>query len=202
MANPTDSTTDALKRALLMQSRARTHPTQSRQSDPQENNTSRNEGRKPEKLARPEKLSRPEKFQSEEDIETDAQMSGPPTFVASHYTRAPAGTARFSLTPPLTHTQTAPETPKLNLQPRIDPLAKRTNIITIKISPFEDDLLRSAAFCAGFRSMAAFVRATVLAEVSRMENAGKITVVSSLEVPEDVTVKDFVKKDRAQRRRV
>ena len=50
--------------------------------------------------------------------------------------------------------------------------------------------------------MAAFVRATVLAEVSRMENAGKITVVSSLEVPEDVTVKDFVKKDRAQRRRV
>lgn len=196
MANPTDSTTDALKRALLMQSRARIHTAQPAPPANQQYNTEKSG------VQRPEKIARPEKFQSEEDKETDAQMSGPPTFVASHYTRAPAGTARFSLTPPLTHTQTAPETPKLNLQPRIDPLAKRTNIITIKISPFEDDLLRRAAFCAGFRSMAAFVRATVLAEVSRMENAGKITVVSSLEVPEDVTVKDFVKKDRAQRRRV
>lgn len=204
MTNPRDLDTTALKRALLLQSRSRSHTTQPESVSPEAEQPGAKKTVAAEKLQRPEKQQRPEKLRSPEEKEeewVERETTRLPTFVAPHYDRAPAGTTRFSLTPPLTHFQATGEV-KPRLQAQVAPLAKRTNTLIVKVSPFEDDLIRRAAFSAGFKSISSFVRATILTEVSRMENAGKITVPSTLTLPDDVSVKDFVKKDRANRSRV
>jgi len=204
MANPRDLDTTALKRALLLQSRSRIHTTQPEpRPAPAEQQTAKQTAAA-EKLQRPEKKQRPEKLKTEEEKEDEwleRATTRLPTFVAAHFDRAPTGAGRFSLTRPLTHAQATGET-KVRHHAQVAPIAKRTNTLIVKVSPFEDDLVRRAAFSAGFQSIASFVRATLLTEVARMENAGKITVPSTLNLPDDVSVKDFVKKDRAQRRKV
>lgn len=204
MTTPKDANTETLKRALLMQRTSRSHTsaqTQVNEYVAQEPIPGAMGGidrtKRPEKIERPENLRRPENPPSRLRREEETHdLSAPPTFIAQDFNEHFVSRGSAPLPSLL---EAGQET--LRRRRKADAV-RRTETIMFKLSPFENDAIRRAALSAGFDNLSAFIRSTVLAEAARMENAGKMLVAPQLDAPEDVSIRDFVKKDRSNRSRL